>query len=81
MKGTFNYGLPFNSTSNAEFKPYGYSDADWAGDINTRESTSGYVFRLEDYTIFWKSKRQSVVALSSTEVEYVALCSASQEVV
>ena len=57
------------------------SDADWAGDINTRKSTSGYIFKLGSATISWKSKRQSVVALSSTEAEYVALCSATQEVV
>ena len=81
IKGTLNYGLRFDSSSNAEFKLYGYSDADWAGDINTRKSTSGYIFRLGSATISWKSKRQSVVALSSTEAEYVALCSATQEVV
>ena len=51
----------------------GFSDADWAGDVNTRKSTSGYICRIGGATISWKSKRQSIVALSSTEAEYVAL--------
>eukprot|EP00794_Sanderia_malayensis_P020979 gene20979-biopygen15484 len=67
--GTLDYGLRFED---GEFKLQGYSDADWAGDINTRKSTSGYVFRLGKATISWKSKKQLVVALSSTEAEYVA---------
>ena len=59
---------------------YGYSDADWAGDERPK-STSGYVFKLGGATISWSSKKQSVVALSSTEAEYIALCSTAQEVV
>ena len=58
-----------------------FSDADWAGDVNTRRSTSGYICRIGGTTISWKSKRQSIVALLSTEAEYVALCSATQEIV
>ena len=54
----------------------GFSDADWAGDT----STSG-LFRLGKSTISWKLKRQSIVTLSSTEAEYVALCCAAQETV
>eukprot|EP00794_Sanderia_malayensis_P011707 gene11707-biopygen9383 len=78
IQGTLDYGLRFED---GEFKLQGYSDADWAGDINTRKSTSGYVFRLGKATISWKSKRQPVVALSSTEAEYVALCAATQEAI
>ena len=58
-----------------------FSDADWAGDTSTRKSTSGYLFRLGKSTVSWKSKCQSIVALSSIEAEYVALCSAVQETV
>eukprot|EP00794_Sanderia_malayensis_P014955 gene14955-biopygen12465 len=78
IQGTLDYGLRFEG---GEFKLQGYSDADWAGDVNTRKSTSGYVFRLGKATISWKSKRQPVVALSSTEAEYVALCAATQEAI
>ncbi|KAF1318426.1 Integrase catalytic core protein, partial [Globisporangium splendens] len=59
----------------------GYSDADWAGDIETRRSTSGYVFTLNGGCISWRSKKQRTVALSSTEAEYMALSEATQEAV
>ena len=58
---------------------YGFSDSDWAGDLDTRRSTSGYVFRIGDGTVNWSSKRQQTVARSSTEAEYVALSAAAQE--
>ena len=48
----------------------GFADADWAGDVMTRKSTSGYVFQIGTSTISWKSKLRSIVALSSTEAEY-----------
>ena len=45
LKGTLKYGLKFTAQ---EEKPelFGYSDADWAGDVDTRRSASGYVFQL-----------------------------------
>lgn len=46
---------------------YGSSDADWAGDQDTRRSTSGYYFYLAGGVISWGSKKQQYVALSSTE--------------
>ena len=50
----------------------GYADADWASNRNDRKSTSGYVFILGGGTTSWSSKKQSAVALSSTEAEYIA---------
>ena len=81
VKGTTNYGLYFDCSKKESFSLYGYSDADWAGDISTRKSTSGYIYKLGGATISWKSKRQSIVTLSTTEAECVALCHAAQEVV
>lgn len=49
----------------------GYSDSDWAGDHDTRRSTSGYDFNVGCAVISWSSKLQSTVALSSCEAEYV----------
>ena len=56
-----------------------FSDADWAGDSNDRKSTSGYVFVINGGAISWKSRKQTCVALSTAEAEYVALASAAQE--
>eukprot|EP00253_Pinus_taeda_P016724 PITA_16724 len=54
---------------------------DWAGDLDQRRSTSGYVFNLFGGAVSWMSKKQSVVALSTTEVEYMAATHASKEAV
>ena len=81
IKGTVNYGLKYVASDQKDIMLNGFSDADWAGDTSTRKSTSGYLFRLGKSTISWKSTRQSIVALSSTEAEYVALCSAARETV
>ena len=79
LKGTHDYGLVF--TAGNQDTLLGFSDSDWAGDVVTRRSTSGYVFQLGKSTISWCSKRQQTVAKSSTEAEYVALAMATQEVV
>ena len=71
LKGTLDYGLKYSVNENPTL--VGYSDSDWAGDINTRRSTSGYIFQIGNNTVSWSSKRQTTVAKSSTEAEYVAL--------
>ena len=58
-----------------------YSDANWAGDLDDRKSTSGYVFLISDAAISWRSKKQSCVALTTAEAEYMALASATQEAI
>lgn len=55
-------------------------DADWAGDCNDRKSTTGYVIRLFNNVIYWKSHKQSTVTKSSTFAEYVALSEAVTDV-
>ena len=57
----------------------GYSDADWASDMNDRKSTSGYLFMMSGAAVSWKSRKQTCVALSTAEAEYIALASATQE--
>ncbi len=58
----------------------GYSDADCpAGDVDDRTSTSGYVFQISNAAVSWRSKKQSCVALSTAEAEYIALAGATQE--
>ena len=57
----------------------GYSDADWAGDLADRKSTSGYTFMLFGAPVSWGSKKQPIVSLSTSETEYIALSLAIQE--
>ena len=56
----------------------GSADADWARDVSTRKSTTGYLFQIGNGTVSWKTRRQSIVELSSTEAEYVSLSCAAQ---
>eukprot|EP00253_Pinus_taeda_P020067 PITA_20067 len=59
----------------------GTSDYDWAGDLDQRRSTSGYMFNLFGGVVSWISKKNFVVALSTTEAEYIAATHASKEAV
>jgi hypothetical protein len=60
---------------------FGYADADWASDVNDHKSTSGYVFKLAGTAVSWSSKKQTSVALSSTEAEYIARAHAAKEAI
>ena len=57
----------------------GFTNSDWRGS-NNRRSTSGYVFLLNGVTISWASRKQSLVALSSIETEYMGITQAVKEV-
>lgn len=56
-----------------------FADADWAGNVKDRKSNSGYLFRLGAGTISWCARKQTCVALSSTEAEYISLAECCQE--
>jgi len=58
---------------------HGFVDVDWARDLDQRRSTSGYVFNLFGGVVSWMSKKQSVVALSTTEAEYMAATHARKQ--
>lgn len=60
---------------------YRYWDSDYPGDHTDRKSTSGFIFFHNDSPVSWMSQKQSIVACSSTEAEYVALWSAAREAV
>jgi len=81
LKGTKELGLQYTKMSDPTNVLWGYVDSDWAGCLDTRKSTSGYVLLFNGCAISWKSKRQSVVALSSAEAEFMAASSLVQEVV
>lgn len=76
LNGTRNFGITFDGKR--ELVLEGYSDADW-GSGEDRKSISGYVFMLTGGAISWSSKKQATTALSTTEVEYIALIQAAKE--
>ena len=75
VAGTVDFGLWYSKSTNGTM--YGYSDSDWGGCVDNRKSTSGQVFYLGSTAVSWSSKKQDVVALSSSEAEYIAVASAS----
>jgi len=75
LKETSGMALVYGSVD----KLIGYTDSDFAGDLNDRKSTSGYVCTLAGAAVLWKSKKQSLVSLSSTEAEYIACSEAIRE--
>lgn len=79
LSSTRFHGLLFDGGKAGDLT--GYSDSDWAGDLDTRRSTSGYVFLLAGAAISWKSRRQPTVALSSTEAEYMAIAETVKEAI
>ena len=83
LGGTKDLALVFDGSNGADLSSFilGYSDSDWAGDMDTRRSTGGYVFFACGAAISWSSKLQQSPALSSTEAEYMACTCAVQEAI
>ena len=59
----------------------GYVDSDWAGCLDSRKSTTGYVFILAGAPISWSSKRQQIIAISTMDAEYIAATEAAKDAV
>ncbi|KAH9779747.1 hypothetical protein KPL71_007827 [Citrus sinensis] len=79
LKSTEEYGVVFGQVNNASSKVLGYVNSDFAGDLDKRRSVTGLVFTLCGGAVNWKSTLQSIVALSTTEAEYIALTEAVKE--
>jgi transposase InsO family protein len=78
LKGTKDFAIEYKADED-DLK--GYSDADWAGDIDDRRSTTGYTFIIAAGAVTWSSKKQPTVALSTTEAEYMAITQAAKEAI
>ncbi|CAI7798356.1 unnamed protein product [Closterium sp. NIES-53] len=77
---TSTIGLTYCKNTTTPTKLIGYVDADRAGDSDNRRSRTGYIYRLEPIgPISWQLSKQDLIALSSAEAEYIALCSATKE--
>ena len=79
LKGMADLGLYYGRDH--DYKLYGYTDLDRSGSATDRKSTSGGCYCLGFAMISWFSKKQSSVALSTAEAEYIAACSACCEVI
>ena len=77
LQTTATLSLTFIMNQESHLK--GYLDSDWAGDIDDSKSTSCYLFTLCEAAICWKSRKQILIALSSTGVEYIALIEIAKE--
>eukprot|EP00253_Pinus_taeda_P014920 PITA_14920 len=73
LQGTQNYGLWY--PRDIYLTLHAYTDADWAGSVDDRKSTSGGAFFMGSRLVSWFSKKQSSIALSTAEAEYVAAAS------
>ena len=76
LRGTSDTYLEFGKSSSSLV---GYVDSDYAGDLDKRRSLTGYVFTLGGSAISWKASLQPVVALSTTEAEYIAVTEVIKE--
>ena len=78
LKGTVNHGISYHRS--ADLTLLAYTDADYAGNLDDRKSTSGAVFTLTGGPVAWFWQRQHYIALSKTESEYIAASVASKEI-
>ena len=76
IAGTLSFSFTF---TDKESVMEGYCDSDYAGDLDTRRSTTGLVFTFCGAAISWSSKLQPTVAVSTTEAEYMAAAQAVKE--
>ena len=69
MKGKIGFSLWYPESSTLIVTTY--SDANWAGSVDDRKSTSGNAFFMGNFLVSWLSKKQSSISLSTAEAEYI----------
>jgi len=78
LNATINLGILYDRTNESIYLK-DFPDSDYAGDLDTRRSMTGYVFKLAGAAITRGSLRQRTVSLSTIEAEYIAACEAVKE--
>jgi len=84
LRGTLEYGLTYGHSFTGFSNGHdltGFTDTDWAADEETRRSVGAYIYVLYGGVISWCSKRQTTIALSSCEAEYMAQTQVSKEAI
>ncbi|XP_068651588.1 secreted RxLR effector protein 161-like [Aristolochia californica] len=79
LQGTNDYKLTYIQSDH--LKVIGYSDSDFAGCLDSKNSTLGYVFLLAGGAISWRNAKQSLIATSTTEAEFVACFEVSSQII
>lgn len=78
LKTTMDYKLTYAPDGSSD-RFITYSDADFAGEHDSKRSTSGYVVKMGTGVVSWASRLQNIQTLSTTEAEYVSAVAAAQE--
>jgi hypothetical protein len=81
LRGTCDFRLTYKPDPSAPYPFHAYSDADHGANLDNGRSTSAYVVKIGSGAVSWMSRLQSIVALLTTEAEFVAAASAGQEVI
>ncbi|XP_040361976.1 secreted RxLR effector protein 161-like [Rosa chinensis] len=75
VRGTVELGVCYKEGANSGEELVAFSNSDYAGNVDDRRSTSGYVFMLSNGVVAWSSKKQPVVTLSTIEAEFISAAS------
>ena len=81
LKGTQEFSLVLGRQGRGAVDIVGWTDSDWAGDVDLRRSVGGFVSDVARGCVSWSSKKQVSVGISSVEAEYVASANATKEAV
>ncbi len=88
LKGMRNFGITYTGKGEPRMRAYyhnlrleGYTDADWASNLDDRCSVSGYTFLIGNAAVAWSSKKQTTVVLSSMEAKYMAIVYATRHAI
>jgi hypothetical protein len=79
LKGTNHLCITYGACK--ELRILGFSDSNWGGNLNDRKSTTGYLYIINNGLVSWTSHKQTTVAVSTLEAEYMALSDASREAI
>jgi len=81
LRNTANLAIQYNGQNPEQDTTVGYTDSDFAGDLDDQKSTSGYVIMLAGGAVSWRARKQPLVAFSTVEAEYIGASDAAKEAI